>query len=322
LVVASAFLLAACGSDNKSSSGGSSGSGSSSSKKPGEDKQIGLMVWTSAPYYEVVIAGAKDEASKLGAKLTVANAQGNSSREVSIIQQYISQRKDAIIPIASNSKGIVPVIRQVNQANIPVIASQTAIDPAAKTLTYVGADNVEYGRRLADATAQAIGGKGNVAMILGQLGSSPQIDRKEGFVKQIQAKYPGIKLVAEQTASWDYDKALKVGQDFLSRYPKGKLAAVVDEGPEGVTAAKYAQKAGRTDVKWILGDVPTEVSKALQDGVVSAAVYQNPFQQGALAARDAVLAASGQTDKIPNPHLTKILIVTKKNLRDVNPYNY
>lgn len=310
LVVAGA--LAACGSDDDGSGSGGDGS---------EPLEIGLMVWTSAPYYEVVIDGAEDEAEKLGVDLTVSNASGNISREVSIIEQYIAQDMDAIIAIASDSEGIVPVIKQANAANIPVIASQTAVSEGAETVAYVGADNVEYGRRLADATAEAIGGEGSVAMILGQLGSSPQIDRKEGFVQQIEAEYPDISLIDEQSAAWDYQEALRVTQDFLSKYPNGELDAIVDQGPEGVSGAEYAAKNGREEVSWIVGDIPTEVSDAITSGVIDAAVYQNPIEQGRLATRDAVDAANGETD-IPNPHLTDIVSVTKENLGDINPYDY
>jgi len=307
LLLTAGSALSACGSSGSSGDKGS--------------LEIGMMVPGPAPYYSVVAAGAKAEADKMGVDLTITNAQDDLTQENAQIQQFVAQGKDAIIAIASESNGTAPSIRQANEAGIPVIASQTEIK-GAETVAYVGADNVEYGRYLADATAEATGGKGNVAIILGALGNSAMLGRLEGFEQQVAEKYPDMKIVVKQTANWDNNEALKVTQDFLSKYPKGELAAVVDEGPEGVTGAAYAKKNGREEVKWILGDVPTAVSDALMDGTVDSAVYQNPTLQGQLALRDAVKAANGNAKDVPNPHLTPITIVTKANLAKVSPYDY
>lgn len=332
VVVSASLALGACsssGSGSTGSTGSTSSAGSTSStsstgstaKAAGKTLKIGMMVPGPAPYYSVVAAGAKAEAKKMGVDLAITNAQGSLTQENAQIQQFISQKKDAIIVIASESNGDAPSIRQANAANIPVIASQTEIN-GAKTVAYVGANNVEYGKYLADATAKATGGKGNVAIILGALGNSAMLGRLKGFQDQAAAKYPGMKVVAKQTANWDNNQALKVSQDFLSKYPKGQLAAIVDEGPEGVTGAAYAKKNGRSDVKFILGDIPTAVSDAIKSGVVQSAVYQNPTLQGQMALQDAVKSAQGKSSEVKNPDLAPILIVTSANLGKVNPYNY
>jgi ribose transport system substrate-binding protein len=60
-----------------------------------------------------------------------------------------------------------------------------------------------------------------------------------------------------QAADWDNAKALAITQDFLSKYPKGSLAAIVDQGPEGVTGANFAAEQGRTEVKFIMATIPS-----------------------------------------------------------------
>lgn len=304
--------IAACGS--ASSSGGGSGAG-------GKPIKIGSLVADlTVPYYAPMVAGERDAAQKLGADIDIQNGQGSLAKEIAIIQQFIAQKKDVLVITASDSKGIAPAIKLANQANIPVIANNTVID-GAQSVTYVGSDNVTYGHFLAKGACKLLNGKGNVAVILGLLGSSPEFDRKKGMEDELAANCPGIKVVAEQTASWDDAKALAVGQDFLNRFPKGQLDAVIDQGPEGVAPARAAKTNGRSEVKWVVGDVSKAVGTALADGTVDLAVWQDPTQQGSKSVEDAVNWFKGDKSAVPTPtDPSANLLIDKSNLATIQPY--
>jgi ribose transport system substrate-binding protein len=120
--------------------------------------------------------------------------------------------------------------------------------------------------------------------------------------------------VGAQAADWDNAKALAITQDFLSKYPKGSLSAIVDQGPEGVTGANFAAEQGRTDVKFIMGDYPLDVRNAILKGTVHGTVDQDPSPQGVYAVKDAVLWLDGKKDAVPAPnHYLDLPIITKEN---------
>jgi ribose transport system substrate-binding protein len=128
-------------------------------------------------------------------------------------------------------------------------------------------------------------------------------------------KYPDIKVVTQKSADWDNTKALAVTQDILSRYPKGSLDAIVDQGPEGVTGAQWAHKQGRTDVKFLLGDYPAEVRAAIQKGIVYGTVDQDPQPQGVTSIEYALKWLKGQKGLVETPHhYMPLPIVTKANV--------
>ncbi|MDR3475714.1 MAG: sugar ABC transporter substrate-binding protein [Devosia sp.] len=278
--------------------------------------RIGFMVWdTAQPFYSNMMKAARDTAKEEGVSLDIQGGKADLTAEISVVQQFIAQQVDLILLTASDPKGIVPAVRLANAANIPVIAVNTRIDTTggAKVVTYVGADDYAFGQIQGKLLAQAIGGKGRVAYIMGKLGMSPQLNRKAGLEDTLKS-YPDIKIVETQVANWDSAQALAVTQDFLSKHPKGSLDVILDQGPESVNGAMFAAQQERTDVKFIMGDYPANVRTAILKGTVYGTVNQDPSPQGSNAVKDAVLWLSGKHDAVPQPnHYLDLPIVTKEN---------
>lgn len=282
-----------------------------------DGKRIGFMIWnTSVPFYSNLIKTAKETAAKNSLALDIQSGNGDLSTQISIVQQFIAQQVDLIMIAPSDPKGIVPVVKQANAANIPVMAVNTKADVSsgAKILTYVGVDDFVFGQRQGDLIAKALGEKGKIAYILGKLGTSAQLDREAGLMDTLK-KYPNISIVEKQAADWDNSKALAITQDYLSKYPQGAIDAIVDQGPEGVNGANFATESGRTDVKFIMGDYPKDVRNAVIKGTVYGTVNQDPAPQGKVAIEDAVLVFAGKGGQVPAPnHYLDLPVITKENV--------
>lgn len=272
------------------------------------------------PIFTPLIQAQEDTAAKEGAEIEVRNGEGELTKEIAIVQQFIAEHKDAIVVSPSDSKGIAPAINLADEAGIPVIAAGINVD-GAPIVTYVGSNDEEYGEKLAEGTCKLLHGKGNVAIILGLLGSSPEYERLKGIEGYISSKCPGLKIIDKQPANWENTKALAVGQNFLNKYPTGDLDAVIVEGPEGVAPAQYAHQNGRSEVKWVVGDVPKEVAAAIEAGSVDMAVYQNPTELGSLSVEDAIRWVRGEPDAVKRPRDSlKLVLVDKNNVGSIEPY--
>ena len=77
--------------------------------------------------------------------------------------------------------------------------------------TFLEPDNIYMGSVVAEAIFQKMGGKGNVIMTQGALGHTGAQGRAAGF-KEALAKYPDIKLLAEDPADWDVNKLQSAAQ--------------------------------------------------------------------------------------------------------------
>src|SRR5690242_1332810 len=109
-------VLAGC-SQSDQSSGGAGGSG----------KTIAVSIQDlQAQFYEDLEAGMKGEATKYGYTITFVDANRDSARQTSQVEDFISKKVDAIVLTPADSKAVGPAIVEANQANIPVFTADIA----------------------------------------------------------------------------------------------------------------------------------------------------------------------------------------------------
>jgi len=307
LAAAACLALAACGS---SASGSSAASATAAAKHP----KFGLLIMDMTnPFQATMAAAAQKEAQKLGIPMTTLNGNLSITNQVSEVQQEVAAGAKALIINAVDPNGIIPAIAEAHAANIPVIALNTAPGKGAQVVTFVGDNDYQYGLAEGQLVAQALHGKGTVALIMGQVGTSPQILRTSGIEESL-AKYPGVKIVAKVADNWKNAQDLADVQDLLTKYPKGQLGAIVAEGPEIYVGAQWAASQGRTDVKFISGDFPVQVKKAIENGQLYGTVLQSPESEGTMAVELALKYVDGDKSVAqPNTYIN-LPLVTKSNV--------
>jgi ABC-type sugar transport system substrate-binding protein len=311
---AATLSLVACG----SSSSGSSASGSTGGSS-GHNFVIGSVVNDMTnPFLAVMAQSEQSAAQKDGITLHVLSGNSDGtisiSQQVADVEQLISEHVNLILVTPSDPNAIVPVIKQANAAGIPVIAVNTNVGSGAKVVTFVGADNYSYGVAEGELTAKALNGKGNVALLLGVLGDSPEVLRTEG-IKSVLAKYPGIHIVTSETDSWVNSSNISDVQDLLSKYPNGSLNAVVAEGPEMYAGAEYAVSHGGSGIKFIAGDYSKEVEAAVKSKALYGTVDQDPGTQGTLGVQYAYDYLTGHKSEVPQPQkYIPLPLVTQSNV--------
>lgn len=285
-------------------------------------QKIGVTVaYLSVPFYANFKSGLEDGARQFGFEYDLRDGEGDPAQEIANIQNFIAEGVDLIL-LTPMGEGTVPAIKLANDAGIPVIEVNNRAGfggDQVEVVTYVGADDVEFGRLQAELLDQTFGGEPTrIGYVMGIPGTSPQIMRAQGF-KEGLAEHPEYEIVAEATNDFDSAKALAVTQDLLTRFPKGELDVIVMQGPEGVAAADFARKNGREEVQFILGDYPADVRQAIIDGYVLGTINQDPYPQAFEGMRMASLYLNGQESEIPKPNFLELPIITAENAEDVPP---
>lgn len=193
----------------------------------------------------------KDEAAKVGVKkLITTNAQSTLSKQISDIQDMISQGAQALIVAPLNSEGLEPALQAAKAKKIPVITVDRLLNSGAcdTYVSFLGSNFVQQGKRAADQLIAGTKGKGNVAILLGASGNNVTTDRTSGFVDEIKAKGPDIKIVAQQTGDFARDKGQSVTEQLLQSNPD--IAAIYAENDEmGLGAQAAIIAAGKTPGK-------------------------------------------------------------------------
>jgi ribose transport system substrate-binding protein len=223
----------------------------------------------------------KDEAAKVGVKkLITTNAQSTLSKQISDIQDLISQGAQALIVAPLNSDGLEPALNAAKAKHIPVITVDRLLSSGAcdTYVSFLGSNFIEQGKRAADQLIKGTGGKGNVAILLGASGNNVTTDRTKGFVDELQAKGPGIKIVAQQTGDFARDKGQSVAEQLLQSNPD--ITAIYAENDEmGLGAQAAIIAAGKQpgkDVQLYSVDGTKNAVSQIVSGSYNGVIESNP----------------------------------------------
>ncbi|MEO3795235.1 D-ribose ABC transporter substrate-binding protein [Nonomuraea sp. B10E15] len=303
IIMAAAVLgLAACG-----SAGGGGGGGA----QEGELK-LGMSVSTlNNPYFVQLRDGAQAEAKRLGATLTVTDAQNDASQQVNQVQNFTSQNMKAIIINPVDSDAAAPAVKAAERVNIPVVAADRGVNGAEVAQT-VASDNVSGGKMAAQELAKQLGEKGEVAVLQGTPGTSASRDRGQGFTQGIAA-YPNIKVVAKQPADFDRTKGLDVMTNLIQSHP-GVTGVFAENDEMALGAIKALGARAGQQVKVVGFDGTPDALKAVQAGTMAATVAQQPQLLGRQAVEAAVQVAKGET--VQKTVAVPVKVVTKENVAD------
>jgi ribose transport system substrate-binding protein len=242
---------------------------------------VALLTQTHAFYKELEEALRK-EASAHDFDLAVVSCEMDPARQASQIEDFVTQRVNAILAAPCDSSAIVPYLDKATSAGIPVFTADIAARGGA-IVSHVASDNLGGGRLAARTLADRLGGKGDVIVIDHPEVASVQ-DRTRGFDEEI-ARFPGIHVVGRPSASGQRARAMAVMEDMLQAHRNLRgVFAINDDSALGALAVLEA--ARRNDVVVVGFDATTEAQDAIRRGsALKADIAQHPAEIGTAAIR-------------------------------------
>lgn len=240
--------------------------------------------------------GLNDAAKKAGVTLQVEDAQGDVVRQLNQVQGFLSQKVDAIIVLPADTAAITKVTQAAVSAGIPLVYVNRRPDQAVlpKGIVAVASRDEEAGQLQMRYLAEKMGGKGNLAIIMGDLAQNATQGRTEG-VKQVLKDYPGIKIVEQQSAEWQRSRSMDLTSNWI--LAGSQIDAIVANNDEmAIGAAMALQQSGKAK-----GSVPVIGIDGLPDGLaaikrgqLAASVFQDPTAQASGAMQAALKMIKGE----------------------------
>ena len=274
-------------------------------------KTIGLAVANlQADFFNQIKQSVEREAKAKGVKVVTVDAKGDAATQVSQIQDLITRGVDAIIYIPAGATAAGVPVKAAREAKIPVVAVDRNA-PDAPADTFIATDSVSAARTLGEYVGKVTGGKGNVAIIQGQVGTTPEQDRDKGFSEAL-AKFPDLKVVAKQPSNaWMQDEGFAIGQDMLQRYPD--ITVFFGRADALALGASQAVKVANLDHKVLVVGFDGDVAglKAVESGVLDATMTQKAQGMGKLALESALDLVAGK--EVPKEQLQEAVLTTKEN---------
>lgn len=252
-------------------------------------KTIGLALSTlNNPFFVTLKEGAEAKAQELGATLIVMDAQDDSAKQASQIEDLIQKKVSVILINPTDSDAAKTSVEKAIAAGIPVISVDRGVN-GAEVLAHIASDNVAGGKMAGEALIEMVGEGAKVVELEGIPGASATNDRGQGFNEAVAGK---LDVVSRQPADFNRDKGFTVMQNILQSNKDIKgVFAHNDEMALG--AVKALEAAGITGVMVIGFDAVDDAVAAVKEGVMKATVAQKPDMIGALAVETAVSHLDG-----------------------------
>lgn len=270
------------------------------SKSEDEAITVGVSLLNNAHvFYNNIEAALKEEASKTNIELIIQDAAGDSNKQLNQVQDFITQKVDAIVLCPTNSAGSKSMVELAEKAGIPVFTMDVQSD--GEVVTHVATDNYKGGQLAGEYMVNNVlpDKKGDVAVIT-YSEIEGCVDREKGFTEWIEKNAPDVKVVDVQNYAGDQGKAADVMQNMLLKH--ADLKGVFCVGDPAAVGAISSIDAVKGDVKVIGFDGnPEGIEAILSGGNWVADIAQDPASIGTktLQAVRTYLAGSDVEKLIP-----------------------
>lgn len=295
------FLIGCGGSDQAAKPSGSSSTATAPNTSDAAKRTIGVSLLTlENPFFKVIGDNITSEGKKRGYETIVVSGDKDVAKQSNQIKDFIVKKVSAIVLSPCDSKSIIPVIREANEAGIPVFTVDIPCnEPGVKIATQVATDNYGGGKEAGHAMIEALGeGGGKVAILHFKQAESCQL-RVKGFREVIdehnKTANSKIEIVSELEGGGAKDMGYKAAEDSLQAHPDLRGIFAIND-PEALGARAAVEKAGKAEQILIVGfDGQPEGKQAIKEGKIYADPIQFPDKMGIEIVESIVQHSKGET---------------------------
>ena len=265
-------------------------------------------------FLTLIIGAMKAEAQGTGTTIAFEDAAGDTDRQISQMQNFVSQHVDAIVVNAVDSSATGKMTEAATAAHIPLVYVNRGPEGAALPagVSFVSSDEHVSGHLQGEALAKLLGGKGNVVIMEGELSDQATRLRTEG-VEEVAAEHPGMKVIAVQPADYSRSKAIDLMNNWLST--GDHIDAVAANNDEMAIGAILALQGAQVDPKSVVVagvDATPDGHPEMAKGRLAVTVFQDAKSQGRVAVDTALKMARGET--VPSHVDVPFELVTPDNM--------
>jgi len=281
--------------------------------------KIAVVVSTlNNPWFVVLSQTARQRAVDLGYDATIFDSQNDTAKEAANFDNIIAAGYQAILFNPTDANGSVANVLKAKAAGIPVFCIDREINSTNAATAQLLSDSYAGCVKLGRYFVKTVGHSGNYVELLGLVGDNNTWNRSKGFHSVVD-RYPGLKMVAQQSGEFDRAKGLEVMEAMLQAHPDIN-AVFCGNDAMAMGAYQALVTAGKADQVKVFGfDGADDVVKLIAAGKITATGMQFPKLMARQSAEFADAYLKGRRDfpqKIPVP----VELVTRENVSRFGDY--
>ena len=283
-------------------------------------KKVILLKAGDHPYWTAYMNGFNVMAATYGMATKVFNGNWNMDLQAQQTDQAINEGPDMVIFAPVDATACTPLLRRINRAGIPCVASNTIpCDEAMKyCLAWTGPDDWGQFRMLARVFADAMQRSGGYAIVRHMPGSSCFFSRTYAPITELRAYAPDLELLAMDTANLEAEGTMQLVSAWITKFGDALNGLVLAGDGFSMTGTLEAiRKAGREDIIIVAAGNSKTGMDSVQAGEALAITYQSAEGDGALAVHSAARWFKGEALE-PVVYLPKH-IITREDVAQFMP---
>ena len=213
------------------------------------------------PYFQVARTGAEEAQKEIGGSVVQqAPSQATADAQIEFINNLVSQKVDVIAIAGNDANAVAPALRRAKQQGVQVVAYDSDVAQAARTLFLNQATTAQLGQLMLDAMAKLINGEGEFAI----LSSTPTASNQNAWIasmKERLAKDPAFaKMKLVQLAYGQESEQINPPQTLALAQAFPNLKGIIVPAGIGLPAAARAlEQAGMTGKIKLSGLAPASL---------------------------------------------------------------
>lgn len=288
---------------------------------PADDIVIGWIACDfSAPSVARSREGAEAKAAELGIKVITLDSAGDVQKEADNALNLMSQGVDGIIIEPNDMAAFVPIAQQLKQAGIPLIVFCQEFEEQYQDLRicYVGCKDYDCGVFAGQEAIRCLGEEGgNVVIVNGMIGSTPQVQRGKGFRDALEG-HDNIVILEEQCSPWDRAKAVEIMEDFITRYGEDIDLVYAMDDNLAIGAVEALRSAGLNGKIPVIGyNGMSDAFDLIKSGEMYSTLIQPLYWGGGVAVQAMYDHLTGK--EIEPAYYDTMVNVTAENVDELEP---
>ncbi|MBC7783455.1 MAG: D-ribose ABC transporter substrate-binding protein [Burkholderiales bacterium] len=284
----------------------------------GKPKVAVIISTLNNPWFVVLANTARDRATELGYEATIFDSQNDPAKEAAHYENTLSSGYKAVLFNPTDADGSIANVRKAKAAGVPVFCMDREVNATDAATSQILSDNYSGCVALGQYFVKQVGEQGKYVELLGLVGDNNTWNRSKGFHSVVD-RYPGLKMVAQQSADFDRAKALEVLEPIMQANPDIQ-AVFCGNDAMAMGAYQALVSAGRADKVKVFGfDGADDVVKLIAEGKIAATGMQFPKLMARTAAECADKYLRGERT-FPQKTPVAVELVTKDNVAKFGDY--
>lgn len=278
------------------------------------------------PWRDANTASMRDEALARGYEFEFdPGTSADPAEQVGRMQDLIDMKVDAIFIAPHDETVLAPSVVQARRACIPVFVVDRAVDtqiaiPGEDYVSYLASDFRLEGEMAAEWLIEATGGEAKIIELEGTIGSSPGVQRKQGFDELI-ADQPGMEILVSESADFNEEKGYEATLRLVEEYPDANVIYSHNDAMSFgvITALEELGKVPGEDVLVVSIDGTRKAIDYVLEGKIGVVVECNP-KFGPVAYDTMLAYARGENVPLRVNNVDRVFDIT--NAADYLPEAY